>query len=173
MKKSLVIEVFSKEKSGLGLVSKNEFMGRVVVPVSDLANEEIQSKWFPLQQKNREPKEVQGHILLKLHFSASDKGKMHKLKDLIDIYFYDPLAEFLESLSEDLFCLFFDHRSIVPTEKEIKAIVRVILYTPGIPTTKILEYILTEEVKYNDHAETLFRRNSLASKLVTAFLHTF
>jgi hypothetical protein len=175
----LTINVWSK-----GVLKKDVFLGTISFEIKDLENEEIQNKWYPLQKSKDYPNaEVNGHILLKLQYSVSDKGKMHKLKEMIDIDHYDALQQvrssniltskfFIEQTVQN-FCLLFDNNKLVPNQREINSITNLILGTEEIPTSKILKFIITAEVNNNERYATLFRRNSLASKLTSSCMNRF
>jgi hypothetical protein len=61
----------------------------------------------------------------------------------------------------------------VPSSEEIDSITTLILSSEEIKTTDVLNFCLASEVKQTLTSQTLFRRNSISSKLIVSCLNRF
>jgi hypothetical protein len=137
------------------LLSFKTSKGQVTLDLADYQQEEIVSKWFQLDNRldRRDPN--LGQLLLKFQLLQTERGKMYKLNDYLEVDFYDPLKDvrkvkflktkYFTSIPSDVFCALFDHNKFVPNETEIAAITTVLIDTE-IKTTKVLQFIIKEEV---------------------------
>jgi hypothetical protein len=57
---SLEIQVWDKDR-----LSKDDFMGRVIIPLKDIAEVGNHEHWYPLEQREKKNEEVSGDILLR------------------------------------------------------------------------------------------------------------
>jgi hypothetical protein len=80
-------------------------------------------------------------------------------------YFLEPLSEFLIKIPPEAFVTIFDHKEHVPSSSEIEAISHYMINIPEIQSKKIIEISVVSEVNSNE-VSTLFRRNSLATKII-------
>jgi len=167
--KTCDISVYSKSP-----LSKDVFLGHYVIDSKELQNEEVSSKWYNLESKDSNEVAVPGsQICLKTQYFFSEKGIRYKLNELIDLAFYEDFESFFISLKPSTFCLIFDNNKCIPNPQEVNAISTIIINTPGIKPTNVLKFVVEGEVNSNSSTATLFRRNTLASKLMTSCLNRF
>eukprot|EP01080_Neovahlkampfia_damariscottae_P007477 gene7477-11801_t len=164
---SVVITIYSKN-----VLVKDTFLGQVTLALSDYHSEEIVSKWFQLDSRLDRRDSSLGQILLKFQLLYSERGTMYKLNDYLEVDHYDAMKDYFISIPSDIFCALFDHNKLVPNESEIQALTTILIDTE-IKTTKVLQFIIKEEVNSCFSSTTLFRRNSLASKLITSCMKRF
>jgi hypothetical protein len=124
---------------------------------------------------------MKGEILLKVQYKKTEVsfykvtqvGHMMFFGDLENIFFYDDLSDFFIKISPENFAVFFDHNKFVPSQKEINAITHYIIHEPEIRSKDIIEFSVESEVNRSDEANTLFRNNSLATKIISACMNHF
>jgi hypothetical protein len=75
------------------LLSFKTSKGQVTLDLADYQQEEIVSKWFQLDNRldRRDPN--LGQLLLKFQLLQTERGKMYKLNDYLEVDFYDPLKD--------------------------------------------------------------------------------
>jgi hypothetical protein len=101
---TVVIAVYSKNvlTKDSFLVSFSTFntnQGQVTLDLAEYQQEEIVSKWFQLDNRldRRDPN--LGQLLLKFQLLQTERGKMYKLNDYLEVDFYDPLKDVRENFS--------------------------------------------------------------------------
>jgi hypothetical protein len=153
-------------------LKKDSHLGTVIVPMDTLQNEQVRKEWFKLPEVDG----ITGAIMLKIQYSASDRGKMNLLKEITSIEKYNPLHKALTDLSTRSFLTLFDHNSLIPSTTEIESLLKVIISseTNGVNRNDVLKLLIDTEVQASaSSVGTLFRRNSLASKVLTAYLNYY
>lgn len=98
---------------------------------------------------------------------------MFLLKEKIQIDFYDDFEEDIAKLTPYTFATIFDHARCVPSGREVDAIVHTMIRVPEIKTKEIIEFVVETEVTQSETPTTLFRRNSLATKMIGSVLAVY
>jgi hypothetical protein len=98
---------------------------------------------------------------------------MSLLKEKVSIDFYDDFEQALQELPPQFFAAVFDHCQCIPTGREIDAIVHTMIRVPEIKAKEIITFVVETEVSQCDTPTTLFRRNSLATKMIGAVLGVY
>lgn len=166
-----MVTVHTKPAKGSG----DEFLGQFSLNLKDISlEEEVSKKWWQLDGKLGVKDESLGQILVKYQFYATDLGKMHKLSEQVDLAkIYEDFKDFFFKLDPGHIALLFDHNKFVPSPEEIQALTSIIIDNSEIKTTSFLKFVISGEVKSCLSTATLFRRNSLASKMVTSCMIKF
>jgi hypothetical protein len=156
-------------------LAKDSNLGVITIPLDSLINETVIKKWYKLPPAEG----IEGSIMLKIQYSASDRGKMNLLQELIPDKFYDKLYQVLlfGELSPLSFVLLFDNDGLIPNTAEIDSLLKLIISSEsesGINRNRVLEILVNSEVKASmSNIGTLFRRNSLCSKILTSYLNYY
>jgi hypothetical protein len=148
-------------------VGKKKSLGTFTYPLNKMRNEIPLFKWYPLQNG------VGGDILLKALFCLSDRGKMQLLQDKLQVTFYQDLEDFFKSLAPETYALLFDHYKCVPSGREIEAIVHILITCPELNAKTVIKFVVDTEVSQAEGVATLFRRNSLATKMIGGCMTTY
>jgi len=137
------------------------------MPLEKLRNETPFYKWQTLQNGTG------GDILFKALFCLSDRGKQQLLQDKIQVTFYQDFEDFFKTLKPETYALLFDHYKCVPSTREIDSIVYILITCPELNAKSVIKFVVDTEVNQAEGVATLFRRNSLATKMIGACLTTY
>lgn len=164
---ALKVHVYSRK-----FLAKDTHLGTIIIPLNTLSHEGVTKQWYRLPEVDG----IQGSIMLKLQYSASDRGRMNLLQELVSDKHYEKLSYALSQLSTRSFVTMFDHNNLIPSTTEIDSLLKFIVSseTTSVNRNTVLKLLVNSEVKASaSSVGTLFRRNSLCSKILTSFLNYY
>jgi hypothetical protein len=147
------------------LIQNNKFknkveLGSFSLELAQLYDEKRLDHWFEFKKEGRKV----GELRLILQFTSSESGLMNYLSAMTSLEHYEPLHVFLNELSHDHFIQLFDNSCLSLDESNLwKSILQ-----SRKNVEELLKYLITLEIRESE-SSTLFRSNSLATKLFTSY----
>jgi len=164
---TLRVHVYSRK-----FLAKDFHLGTIVVPLNTLTDEGVTKKWFKLAEVDG----ITGSVMLKLQYTASDRGRMNLLQELIPENHYAPLVNSFGNLSTRNFVVMFDNDTLIPNAAEIESLLKLVINseTNTLNRNSVMKLLVDSEVRASaSNVGTLFRRNSLCSKLLTSYMNYY
>ncbi|XP_028662967.1 ras GTPase-activating protein 4 [Erpetoichthys calabaricus] len=162
---TLIVEVWDWD-----LVSKNDFLGKVLFNISKLCSIQQEEDWFrliPIKPKEREDEGNVGSLRLQL-----------KLRDetILSSNYYQPLTELLcQAVKTNVNCSqsdlirLIDETTTAESRQEVATNLVKLFLGQGL-AREFLDVLFKLELTKTSEPNTLFRSNSLASKSMESFL---
>jgi hypothetical protein len=146
------------------LIQNNKFkkieLGSFQMELIQLYDEKRLDNWFEFKKEGKKISELR----LILQFTSSESGLMNYLSAMTSLEHYESLHSFLNELSHDHFIQLFDNSYLSLDESNLwKSILQ-----SRKNVEELLKYLITMEIRESD-SSTLFRSNSLATKLFTSY----
>eukprot|EP00002_Diphylleia_rotans_P025925 TRINITY_DN5147_c0_g1_i1.p1 TRINITY_DN5147_c0_g1~~TRINITY_DN5147_c0_g1_i1.p1 ORF type:complete len:745 (-),score=128.17 TRINITY_DN5147_c0_g1_i1:180-2414(-) len=141
------------------LLSKDDFMGMVTVPVfPDLDDEEPKEAWYTLQQRKAKDK-VKGDVKLKFHYISTMRMDDHLIAQYL---------KFSQYLLRDL-DLVMQLCGATTEKKDDVSRILVNIFNEHNCVDKLIQKICKKEVEQTLGESTLFRTDSIGTKMTTSF----
>lgn len=164
---TIVIQVWDKD------LLFDSFMGEMKLNVHDLINdnERAVDKLYRLEQRTPKDK-VEGSIRLRMHCMLTQKGETEAALEVIDPALYKSVEAFFSDKDQNHTFELLEELTLhlASGDAALKGIVT--LYDLNGKLFPILIEAMKQEIEATDHAQSIFRRNSLASKLAITYMYT-
>jgi hypothetical protein len=174
---TIVFKVFDQN-----LILKGSFIGMYEYKISDLLDEKLHDMWFVLHGEDNEVKsprnrvsprgkpsessEPCGELHVKLQYVSSERGRMKYLSKMVNLSHYSKLKQFIGTLSTRRFVALFDLGCLSHIDSCWKSILLVAQAKDEVFVHDVLETVIKLEVSQCSTPATLFRSNTISSKLM-------
>lgn len=138
-----------------------------------LLDEIVHDLWIDLKNKDQKPC---GSLHLKLYYTSPESGVMDYLKMITTLDFYEPIQQFWSTLTPAAIVPLFDMQRIETNDKLWKAILFATMKDGADNQQRCLllvKHVMNLEILTVSTHQTLFRSNTIASKLVSAYMNEF
>lgn len=119
------------------------------------------------------------YIHVRIHFVITQMGQINLVKELATLPHYNPLYVFFQTLNPQQYIHFFDSLKYVPSDYVVRSVLTVLHSMPNftdmekvnLTLEETLLYLVEKEVAAVESEKTLFRRNSIATRLITSYMN--
>lgn len=184
---SLRIRVYDQN-----LIMKGTFIGMCTVDLVQLLDEKLHDMWIPLHgedmdqsssggsgsnnsgnNSNANSSDAMGSIRLRLQYVSSESGRSKYLNKIVQLSHYTGMMHYLHEVPVRTFIALFDLSVLSQIDQYWRSVLHV-AQAKGAPYLQcVLLRVIELEVDRCDTKGTLFRSNSIASKLISHAVRTY
>lgn len=168
---SLSLKVYDQN-----IIMKGTFIGMCEVDLGQLLDERMQDLWIPLHgasDSESSDHDSRGSIRMRLQYVSSESGRSKYLNKIVQLSHYREMMDYLHELPVRTFIALFDVSLLSQIDQYWKSVLHVAQAKNAQYLQNVLLKVIELEVGRCETKGTLFRANSIASKLISHAVRTY